>query len=162
MKYVIDNNSISQIFKSLYFEFFPTFWSGFNSLVEASELLSTREVFNEIQRHNQVLQEVHNWIESSSFHRSHFFTIPTVVELNIVRGIFSINQFMSSISKKNYLKGYPSADPFIVAKAKVIEGTVITKEKYCENAAKIPNICEKLEVRCINLRTYFVEKKWKF
>lgn len=162
MKYVIDNNSLSQIFKTLYFESFPTFWSGFNSFVEAGELLSTREVFNEIQRHNQVFQEVNNWIESSSFHRSQFFTIPTVAELNVVREIFSINQFMPSISKKNYLRGYPSADPFIIAKAKVIEGTVITEERYCENAAKIPNICKKLGIRCITLRTYFVEKKWIF
>ncbi len=162
MIYVIDSNSLSQIFKALYIESFPTFWSNFNSLVEAGELLSTREVYNEIQRRNQIFQEVKEWMEYSHFHKNQFFTIPTAAELNVVSDIFSFNKFIFSISKRNYLRGYPSADPFIVAKAKILGGTVITEEKYSPDAAKIPNICEKFEVECINLREYFIKNKWKF
>ena len=41
----------------------------------------------------------------------------------------------------------PSADVYLVAKAKAIGGTVVTEEKYKQNSAQLPNICEKLGVR---------------
>ena len=162
MRYIIDSNSLSQIFKSIYSETFHSFWTSFNSFVEEGYLLTTREVMNEIERFNEVSEELITWLNNRSINNNDFFSIPNVEELDIVTQIFKNKQFNHSISKQNYLRGYPCADPFIIAKAKIIEGTVITEEKYKENSARIPNICKFFSIDCINLREFFQEQKWQF
>ncbi|MDI6752342.1 MAG: DUF4411 family protein, partial [bacterium] len=44
--------------------------------------------------------------------------------------------------KQERLQGKPVADPFVIAKAKILNGCVITQELKKPNAATIPNVCE--------------------
>jgi len=64
--------------------------------------------------------------------------------------------------KKERLQGNPVADPFVIAKAKVLNGCVVTQEKYKENAAKIPNVCKHFEILCIDLEKFMENENWKF
>lgn len=48
MKYVFDSDSLINLFRHYYPERFPTLWEKFHTLVSAGELISVREVFNEI------------------------------------------------------------------------------------------------------------------
>ena len=66
------------------------------------------------------------------------------------------------IPRKVMLEGRPCADPFIIAKAKVLNGIVVTLEEIKPNAAKIPNVCAGLNIKCINLETFMMQQGWKF
>ena len=56
--------------------------------------------------------------------------------------IYAINHFQQNLERDKLLKGGSFADPFIISKAKIINGTVVTQEKFKDHAAKIPNICK--------------------
>jgi hypothetical protein len=60
------------------------------------------------------------------------------------------------------LHGGAFADPFIIAKAFVEKATVITQEKYKENATKIPNICNHFKIDNIDLQGFLKKEKWIF
>jgi len=66
------------------------------------------------------------------------------------------------MNQKKLLTGGPFADPFIIAKAYVEHGTVVTQEKHMPNAAKIPNICANFHIPCINLQTFLKQNNWSF
>lgn len=54
------------------------------------------------------------------------------------------------------------ADPFIIAKAWKVKGTVITEETFKENAVRIPNICEHFEIEYGKLENFLIKEDWKF
>ena len=60
------------------------------------------------------------------------------------------------------LKGGKNADPFVIAKAAVIGGTVVTMESEKPNSAKIPNICKHFEVPCVTLEAFMENEGWEF
>jgi len=66
------------------------------------------------------------------------------------------------IRKKERLKGMPVADPFVIARAKILNASVVTEEKHTENAAKIPNVCNHFNIPCIKLEGFMKEEKWVF
>jgi hypothetical protein len=90
------------------------------------------------------------------------FTIPTPEEMSFVQTIFSAPHFRALLGKKQLLRGVPVADPFVVACAKIRQGTVVTEERYKPHAAKIPNVCEHFQIPCINLEYFMREQKWNF
>jgi hypothetical protein len=91
-----------------------------------------------------------------------FFSDPSTVELTFIRDIYSNTHFEQNLTKKKIISGGYFADPFIIAKAKVISGTVVTEEVYKEHAAKIPNICETFLIDCINMEGFLKREGWKF
>lgn len=63
---------------------------------------------------------------------------------------------------KERLQGKPVADPFVIAKAKVLKGCVITQESKKPNAAHIPNVCEYFSIDCLNLEGFMEREDWIF
>ena len=66
------------------------------------------------------------------------------------------------IRKKERLQGKPVADPFVIAKAKSLGGSVVTEERWKENSANIPNVCEYFGISCINLEEFMKKEDWTF
>ena len=60
--------------------------------------------------------------------------------------------------------GRSGADPFVVALALARDGTVVTDEKATGNVRKpkIPDACEAVGVRCVNLLAFIREQGWAF
>jgi hypothetical protein len=79
-----------------------------------------------------------------------------------VREIFSVHHFQQLVSKKSLLKGTPVADPFVIAAAKIRHGCVVTEETMKENAARIPNVCDRFSIPCLNVEGFLREKQWRF
>ena len=79
-----------------------------------------------------------------------------------VAQIFSIRHFQQNIEQKKLYKGGYNADPFVVAKAAIIRGTVVTMEEHAPNAAKIPNICERFDIPCLSLEKFMEAESWEF
>lgn len=157
MIYVFDSCAFITLFENYYHSRFPTLWNRFDILVEEKRILSVREVKNEIlSYHGENI--LTNWANNNT----KLFEKPNEKEIVWVKTIFKNKHFQTLINKQKMLKGGFVADPFIVAKAKVKNGIVITQEKYKENAAKVPNVCEYLEVQCMNLEGFMEKENWIF
>ena len=156
MTYVFDNSSLSKL-KHFFPEVFVSIWEGLDDLTQQNRLISTREVWNELQR-GMPDNHVNEWLKN----RKEIFTTPNAAELQFVAKILQVKHFQSLIGEKQRLKGTPVADPFVIACAKVREGTVVTEEEFKPNAAKIPNVCKHFKVECINLEAFMKQQKWSF
>jgi hypothetical protein len=156
MIYVFDTSSIRSL-QHFYPSVFKTIWDGLDGLVQKQNLISTREVWNELGRQN-VSADVLAWAKQNK----QIFTTPNTAELQFVAQIFQTKHFQSLIGEQQRLKGTPVADPFVIACAKIKGGTVVTEEQLKPNAAKIPNVCAHFKVPCIDLEKFMQQQGWTF
>lgn len=156
MIYVFDTSSIRSL-QHFYPSVFKTIWDGLDGLVQQQNLISTREVWNELGRQN-VSADVLAWAKQNK----QIFTTPNAAELQFVAQIFQIQHFQSLIGEQQRLKGTPVADPFVIACAKIKGATVVTEEQLKPNAAKIPNVCAHFNVPCIDLERFMQQQGWTF
>ena len=153
--YVFDSGPLINMFRHYYRQRFPSLWDLFDDMVKQKYITSTREVLNELTNYDDELAE---WCRNNR----QVFRVPNTDELNIVRNIFIHHHFQSAIRKKKRLEGNPVADPFVIARASFLDGYVVTTESYKPNATKIPNICKKFSVDCINLEQFMEREGWQF
>jgi len=154
--YVFDTSSLRSL-QHFYPTVFVTIWNGLNSLVQQSSLISTREVWTELERQN-VSADVLAWAKQNK----QIFTLPDRDEQRFVAKIFQVPHFQSLIGEQQRLKGMPVADPFVIACAKIRNGTVVTEERLKPHAAKIPNVCKYFDVPCIDLEGFMQRQGWTF
>jgi hypothetical protein len=156
MVYVFDTSSF--IVLGHYFpQRFPSFWKNLNGSVKTGEIVSAREVYNELKGQGNK-PHLEGWIETNK----RLFVVPTPDETAFVRTIFAVPHFLQLVSVRQQLKGLPVADPFVIAIAKVRAGCVVTEEMKKKNAARIPNVCEHFRVPCCNLEAFMEKKGWRF
>ncbi len=155
MKYVFDTSPFVSLFKNFYPSTFVTLWQNFDALIDAGEIVSTREVYREIEHQDDELKE---WAKD---HKS-IFTTPTSQEGAFVSRIYRVAHFQANIEKQKLLKGGTNADAFVVAKAAVSQASVVTLEETRPNAAKIPNICKRFRVPCFSLEEFMQAEGWQF
>ena len=156
MRYVFDSSSLINLFRHYYPERFPSLWEKFDDVVENEHLTSVKEVFNEVNRKDDALSI---WVKEQ---KNKLFSNPTVDELHFVADIFRVKHFQGMIRKKEQLKGSPVADPFVIARAKILDAYVVTEENYAENSAKIPNVCKHFNILCISLEGFMSQENWIF
>jgi hypothetical protein len=153
--YVFDSSTLIHLFTNFYPNRFPSLWERFGRAIESRTIVSTREVFNELDQYNDRLA---SWVKVN---RDVFLT-PSQDELSRVADIFSIPHFQSLVRKQERLQGKPVADPFVIAKASVLSGCVVTEEDKKPNASRIPNVCEHFCVKCANLEGFMEMEDWTF
>lgn len=90
------------------------------------------------------------------------FSAPSAQELEQVAAIFAVPHFRQLIGETQRLRGWPVADPFVVARGIVLEVCVVTEEIRKPNAAKIPNVCDHFSVECICLEEMMAREGWRF
>lgn len=156
MSYVIDSNSI-RVLGNYYPDRFPSVWQNLEALIAGGRLVSTREVYRELED-QAVSEHVQEWVEENKT----LFVVPTSEELGHVRSIFQVRHFQQLIGNKQRLKGMPVADPFVVASAMEREWCVISEEGDNPNAAKIPNVCRHFNVECMKLEGLMAREGWLF
>lgn len=155
--YVFDTNSLSNILNHYYEDRFPSFWEKFDAVMKTNDAISVREVRNELTGKFEDEK-----IDRLQKYNTDFFTDPTTEELSFISQIYSVQHFQQNLDKKKILSGGFFADPFVIAKARKENGTVVTEEDKKANAAKIPNICEHFEIKCLNLEGFLINENWKF
>lgn len=157
MIYVFDTSSLIDLFNNFYESRFPSLWRNFDQLVASQQIVSVREAANEIKSHYKE-DRLTEWIKQNP----NVFTEPIEDEVVFVKEIFEQEHFQTLISRKSRLKGQPVADPFVIARARFLSATVITQERFKENAAKIPNVCEHFAIKWTNLEGFMEQEEWKF
>ncbi len=157
MIYVFDTNCFREL-GSYYPDQFPSFWIEFNRAVEDTKIItSVREVYRELEnytRHAHIIA----WVKE---HRD-IFRKTTVEEMNFVNQILSTNNFEYMLRHEHRFEGKPCADPFIIAAAKIIGGSVVTEESKKPNAPNIPNVCDHFNIQCTNLQGFMEKEGWRF
>jgi hypothetical protein len=154
--YIFDNSPLSTLFRNYYRKRFPTLWTKFDALVAAGGLGSTREVYREIEDSN--LSDLRAWAKDNQ----KLFPAPTAEEGAFVVKIYAVPHFQQNIEQQKLLKGGRNADPFVIARAAVDNGTVVTMELLKQNAAKIPNICQHFKIPCMTLEQFMEAEGWQF
>ncbi|GHT00216.1 hypothetical protein AGMMS50276_25450 [Synergistales bacterium] len=158
MIYIFDTNSFREL-EHFYPEIFVSVWDELDKLAEKGIFLSTREVWREMER-GDLSPHLEQWLKEKGINK--IFTTPSPEETQFITTIFSVKHFRALIGEKQLLRGTPVADPFVIACAKIKNGTVVTEEKYKPNAAKIPNVCKHFDIPCINLEQLMQQQGWKF
>lgn len=154
--YIVDTNSFN-VLGHYYPENFPSLWNHIDLLIKNTKFASVKEVKRELEL-NFHSEHLESWVKNNS----KIFFPPSVDEMILVSEIFMDSTFRNLVKRNNILRGLPVADPFLVAAAKHKKASVITEEKYKKNAARIPNVCEKFKVPCINIQTFLKIEKIKF
>ncbi len=155
--YILDTNTLSQLFRFYYRDNFPSLWTKFNQLVMNGRILSTREVMRELGDGRQA-ELAYRWAAENE----HLFPDPGTEDVLFVSRIFGVRHFQQNLQSK---KGKPrrrGADPFVIAQAKRTVGTVVTEEAKPPNGTRIPNICEHFDIPCINLQQLMDREGWVF
>lgn len=155
MIYVFDSGPLIHLFRFFYREQFPSLWEKFDALVESKGMISVREVANELKNNEDQLA---NWAKANP----RLFTIPSPQELKFVAEIFREPNYQLLIEEKKRKDARAVADPFLIARAKVLEATLVTSERKRRNATKIPAVCEDLGVDCVSLEEFMKREDWKF
>jgi hypothetical protein len=156
MSYVFDTSALSVLFRNYYRNVFRRLWQDFDSLVDSGQILSTREVFREIE--GSPLQPMRTWARE---HKD-LFPAPTVEEAQMVVRIFAVPHFQNIIERKKLLRGGLLADPFVIARAAVADASVVTMETLKPNAANIPNVCQHFNIPCLTLEQFMEAEDWHF
>lgn len=118
-------------------------------------MTSTREALRELE---ELGGESYEWAEN----HSGLFVTPNASEAKVVTDIYKVHQFRYNIEEKKLLNGGKNADPFLIARASTISGSVVTMERFKPNGAKIPNICKHFNVPCFGLEEFMEEEGWMF
>lgn len=156
MLFVFDTSSFI-VLGHYYPDQFPTFWELFEKSIKNSEIISVREVYNELDK-----QIIKPWFLKWIKDHSKMFEIASPDETEFVGNIFKVRHFHALVSEKNRLRGTPVADPFVIAKASGKGGIVISEEGKKQNAAKIPNVCDHFGIQCSNVEGFLSKNGWKF
>ena len=125
--YVVDTSSLQQLFRCYSRERFPTLWIRFDELVERGAIISTQQVMREIEQRNKKNGEL-EWAKANK----ELFPSSTEKELQFLRKIYEVPRFRQTIPTDIRNPNTP-ADPFLIARAKIVGGTVITQEREPPN-----------------------------
>ena len=157
MIYIFDSSTLIDLFRYYYTQRFPSLWERFNDLVKEQRIISVREVYNEIKDRGDNLSD---WAKS----HKELFKEATSEELNFIAEIFKIPHFQMLIKQKARYQGRPVADPFVIALALINHLSVVTAENLSGSAErpKIPDVCEALDIRWLNMIDLFREQGLHF
>lgn len=160
MIYVLDTNTISQLYTSYYPDSFPTLWGLFHDLVRQGMACSVSEVEEELK----LRETTERAVPELKALNPEFFAVPTEAERVFIAQVFNVPHFRNSIPERSLASGVPVADPYLVAKAgaSLDESIVVTEEEHRPNAAKVPNMCDYFQVEWTNLEGLMQREGWRF
>ncbi len=154
-KYIFDSGPFIRL-RDYPPDIFPSVWDNLNRMFKSGEIVSCREVYNELTMNFAGDDETSKWAKKNST----FFHKPNASELAKVSQI--LLKFPHLIKEEISLSTSPQADPFVIAQASVNGCVLVHQEKYKPNAPKIPNVCEHFGVKEMSLHNFFREQGWRF
>ena len=176
MIYVIDTSSWQQLFVCYRRIRFPTLWQSFDELVASGAIISVSHVLREIGNRDKKNGEF-EWATANT----NLFPDLNEEEIRFLRNIFQVPRFRHVV--RDYLqdtnddenandfadahklkdeKTDESADPFLIARAKILDGMVITQERERGNRVRIPSICYHFDIACGTLDDLMEVENWSF
>jgi hypothetical protein len=154
-QYLFDSNVFIQSKNTHYsFDIAPSFWSKLNSFANDGAFAIIDKVYDELTRGKDNPDDLCSWIMEAYKGE----VLPTTKDKKVLSKYKDIQDSIKdnsqySQSAKDEFATYENADAWIIAYATVYNYKVVTFEKYEPNSKqiKIPNVCEKFNVECIDL-----------
>ncbi len=154
--YIIDTNTLITPQNHFYpFDLFPVFWESLENLVKDGTAIIIENVAAEIKQEKD--DELASWVTK---HPEQIYKTESDKEIiNVVSAIFKELQNNENYDSAKSIDNWSKvADPWVIATAKVKNGTIVTFEKMASISSgnpsgkpKIPNIASIFGVRTINL-----------
>ena len=142
MIYCLDANTLIEA-KNLHYamDFCPAFWEMLEKENGKGQIFSIDFIARELAKGND---ELADWAKSNK----NLFIETSDVETQMVY-IEIVNYVNDNYSEAEARKFLDVADPWLIAKCKTMNATLVTKEVLAKGAkkVKIPNICEIFEVK---------------
>lgn len=131
---------------------FPSLWTKLDELIAAGEIISSEEVYLELQRK---ADELHDWIQARKR-----MLVPLDEPIQM-RAAALLGEFPRLVDT---LRNRSKADPFVIATAMERGTVVVTGEPLTGKMDKprIPDVCKVKGVRCITFLEMIRELKLTF
>jgi hypothetical protein len=152
VRYSIDTSSLLDAWIRFYtLDIFPRWWVLFEESVRAGLVRASQAVLLDLGKKDD---SIYAWMKA----RPHFF-IP--IDRDIQIEVTSIQAKYDRLVDTR--KGRSASDPFVIALAKLNNAHVITAEKPTGKIDKpnIPDVCQAMNIRCMNLLDFMRELKWR-
>lgn len=162
MKYCFDTCAFIEGWHTHYRQkTFPSMWEKLAQLIPSGDVVSPYEVYEELKDRSRPQKDedidIIEWInpyKDDIFHRA---TEATTAKLPTVLAYW---KHIPLRGEKDY------ADPYVIAFALANNCIVITYEKHriitSDKKLRIPTICSKVGVKCINLPEFLYLMPWSF
>jgi len=151
--YCIDTSAIIDAMRRYYPpDAFPGLWEKLELMIESEELIAPKEVLHELSKKDD---DTYEWAKNNS---KIFIELDEEVQWATSEILNEFPRLVADMSGRNH------ADSFVIALARVKGAVVVTNEKRARNpkTPKIPDVCEHLDIRCIDLLNLILEKGWRF
>lgn len=148
MRYLLDANAYIQA-KSLHYRMrvVPGFWEWLDRQFGAGKVGSIRNVYDELVASDD---ELSDWVKQR---RVHFLPVDDEATQHVFAEIADHVVSHDAFQEPHVSTFLSGADPWLVAKARVIEAQVVTHESRVgpgSKKVKVPNICDRFEVECFD------------
>jgi Domain of unknown function (DUF4411) len=152
VNYCIDTSALIAAWQERYPpENFPPFWTRVDSSINNGQLSAPMEVLRETKKRSD---ELHKWL---SEREGMFRDLDDEIQ---VEATIVLAKFPRLVGEK---KLRTSADPFVIAMARVEKRRIVTDEKPTGNLNRpnIPDVCEALGMKpCMGLLQFIQAEKW--
>lgn len=130
---------------------FPTLWNNLDIMIAGGQIITPAMVVDELQ---EVEDGMARWLKG----RPHGIYDPDELVQSHVRTI--MDRFRNFVE----LRGKSGGDPWVVASAIIVNGTVVTAEKRTRNGEtpRIPNVCDALSIRVMSTIEFICAQGWQF
>jgi len=139
--YVVDTNSFILLTEIYPYDVFPSVWAKVDEIIGQEKLVSVEDVYEELKTKDD---DIHKWAKE----RRHIFKeLNGPIQDSAIEILSTHNNLLDLKNKKS------SADPFVIATARMHNGIVVTEEDFSGGPHKsmIPDVCRDYNVGCINL-----------
>ena len=157
---VLDTSSISTIFRFYHRTRFPSFWEAFNELVQSKRANSVRTVRHELNASpQQVVRESAAQLEALV---PDFFADPAEPEQDYVREMANDPAFSDAANR--WISKEVDADPYLIAKVRATPRAMLVTEESqdLDKLDRIPSVCHRLGLCCINFEQAMERLGWQF
>lgn len=132
---------------------FPSLWAKLDELIAAGEIVSSEEVYVELERK---ADDLHDWVKA----RKQMLVPLTEGVQQLAAGLLS--EFPRLVDT---LRGRSKADPFVIATALEIDGAVVVTGEIATgriDKPRIPDVCQAKGIGCISFLQMIRDLKLTF
>ena len=152
MVYSIDTSALFDAYIRLYApDIFPKWWALFEESVRGGLVRTTQAVFQDIAKKDDAILA---WMKD---HPHIVILIDDRIQMEVKNILARYERLVDTRKNRS------GADPFVIALARINNACVITGEKPTGKIDKpnIPDVCQAMNIRCINLLDFMRELKWR-
>ena len=149
--YCMDTSSLIAAWQERYpIENFPSFWTKIEGLIQTGRLVSPIEVRNELSKRSD---ELHIWLKARP---AMFRELEEPIQIAAAQ---ILGQFPRLVGER---KLRTSADPFVIAMARVEGFQIVTDEKPTGSMSRpnIPDVCTALTMTTMDILQLIRIEKW--